>query len=173
MNIVGILGKGTAGWNDMSGSCSWSDPKVSAWSSTDSCSSEGGGDCSHEDFFIALGILMTLNYWILLGLLRIWQGLFQGLISKVLNTLCIWYSGNFSRYIPGESLEVSYCKLWGEVLLPLGVSRTSWCWCNSSVYVNKTLTTSQSYSIQRWWGSLSRRCINILLTPCYGLGCYA
>ena len=31
-----------------------SDPEASAWVSTDSWSSEGGGDCSHEDFFVAL-----------------------------------------------------------------------------------------------------------------------
>ena len=70
MNIVGTLGEGTAGQNDTSRSLSWSDHEASAVS-TDSWSSEGGGDCSHEDFFVALGIAMTLNYLLLLGLLKL------------------------------------------------------------------------------------------------------
>ena len=75
-----------------------------------------------------------------LGLVRVYQGQFQGLMSIVHNTFCIWYSGSFSRYIPGESLEASYSNLWGKVLLPLGVSRTSWCWSNSLADMNEMLT---------------------------------
>ena len=37
--------------------------------SLDSWPSEGGGDCALEDFFIALGIAMTLIYILSLGLL--------------------------------------------------------------------------------------------------------
>ena len=114
-------------------------------------------------------------YWILLGLLRVWQGLFQELIGKVLNTLCVWYSGDFSMYIPGTVLEASYCNLWGEVFLSQGISRTSWCWTNSSADVNEKSTESvDHFSIlycERWGMSLSERCINILLTPCYRLKC--
>ena len=132
-------------------------------------------DCSREDFFVTLGISITLNYWILLGLLRVWQGLFQELISKVLNTLCVWYSGDFFRYIPGTTLEASYCNLWGKIFLSLGISRTSWCWSNSSADMNEKSTESvDQFSIlycERCGMSLRKRLINILLTPCYRLEC--
>ena len=138
MNIAGTLGKGTAGWNDTSGSWSWSE--ISAWSSIYSCSSKGGGDCSHEDFFVALGIVMTFNYWMVLGLLNLARSI-TGInkeSSQYLACLVLWWF-----------LQVIFQVLHWRQVTEISEARYSFHWVYQE-HLNVGLTVQQMWMRSQW-----------------------